>query len=306
MANPIGWCDDTWVPYTGCDKVSPGCENCYALTMSNRLAHMPATKKFYGDAVEKTKSGKINWTGQLTANLSQVGKPLGTKKPTIFFVSSMSDIFHKDMTFEMIDDLYDIMNRCPQHTFKVLTKRSAEMFLYYEWKKQGKGYKFETWPLPNVQLGVSAENQKYYDERIPRLLNCAAVVRFVSCEPLLGAIKLQLSDYVTTNSDPVVVAVRKLLHQVIVGGESGHGARPMNPNWARDLRDQCKSADVSFWFKQHGEYREVTGATFAKSFSDFEEFIDGATVVKVGTKKAGHLLDGKEYFEQPKSPSNGR
>lgn len=300
MANPIGWCEQTWVPYTGCDKVSPGCEHCYALTMSNRLAHMPATGTFYKPAIEKTKGGKINWTGKLTANLSQVEKPLNTKKPTIFFVSSMSDIFHKDMTFEEIDDLYDIMNRCPQHTFKVLTKRSVEMFLYYEWKKQGKGYQFETWPLPNIQLGVSAENQKYYDERVLRLLQCAAAVRFVSCEPLLGRINLGLIGTAPKDRGYGYRPICSLLHQVIVGGESGQGARPMNPNWARDIRDQCEADGVAFWFKQHGEYRDVSidpGGLHV----DMHEFVDGAVVSKVGTKKAGHLLDGKEYFEQPKA-----
>ena len=243
---------------------------------------MPQTKSAYGYSVEKTEGGKINWTGILTENISQVGKPMDIKKPAIFFVSSMSDIFHKNMSFYMIDDLFDIMNRCPQHTFKVLTKRQDEMAAYYFWKRNGSGYRFPVWPLPNVHLGVSVENQEYADKRIPKLMECEAKVRFLSCEPLLGPVDItnagikdgySVPTRFTTDgkgiewTDPGGMFIG--VNQVIVGGESGPGARPMNPDWVRDIRDQCEGSGVAFYFKQWGG------------------------------KTKGNILDGVQYLESP-------
>lgn len=269
MSNKIGWCDDTWVPYTGCSKVSPGCENCYALTMSNRLAHMPKTKEFYEPSIKKTTGGKVNWTGAMTLNLPQFGKPFTVKKPTIFFVSSMSDIFHEDLTFEMIDDIFDVMYQCHYHTFKVLTKRAKKMFDYFEWKVAGKGYAFKHWPPHNIHLGVSAENQKYLDERMPYLLRCPASVRFLSCEPLLGPIDIPFAGTLPKDWGIGYTAVYMRLHQVIVGGESGPSPRTMQPEWAISLRDQCKEFNIAFWFKQWGG------------------------------KEKSKLLDGVEYQQHP-------
>lgn len=266
---------------------------------------MPATKPFYAPSVEKTKGGKINWTGKLTANLGQIDKPLRTKKPTVFFLSSMSDVFHKDMTFEMIDDLYDIMSRCPQHTFKVLTKRAERMYEYYKWKAGHFEGLDVIWPLPNVQIGVSVENQKYAEERLPFLLQCPAAIRFISAEPLLGPLNLGLLGTAPRDWNYGYVPIHSLLHQVIAGGESGPGARPMHPDWVRSIRDQCKEAGVAFWFKQWGEYIQAPkGQMFditSGKFNDlnYRVFEDDTIAVRVGTKAAGHLLDGEEYFEQP-------
>ncbi len=163
-------------------------------------------------------------------------KPLRWKRPRRIFVNSMSDLFHEDVPFEYIDKVFDVIRQCKQHVFQILTKRAKRM---EQWKLRSHGC------LDNVWLGVSAENQKYFNERTPHLLRTEAWIRFVSLEPLLGPID--------------VSALIKGLDWVIVGGESGPNFRPMQMQWAKDIRDQCKAAGVAFWFKQSAGRRPGTG-----------------------------------------------
>lgn len=333
MSNPIGWCEKTWVPYTGCDKCSPGCENCYALNMSWRHSHNPKTKAAYEGTVKKTAGGKINWTGSIQENLSQADKPLRTKKPTMFFVNSMSDMFHEALSFDQIDQLFEIMSRCPQHVFQVLTKRAKHMYEYYDWKENRNGFNFSEWPLKNVWLGVSVENQKYAEERIPNLLMCAAAVRFLSCEPLLGTLNLNsVADGLCVldclqgvrsriYDGPGKVSVpHPKIHQVIIGGESGPGARPMHPDWPMDIIKQCEAAGTAIYFKQWGAYKEdqdikekdnicvlnngdIVEFGISEESYTMEEWwaLKPARMAKVGKHKAGNTIDGKQYLQFPKT-----
>lgn len=221
----IEWATDVWNPVTGCSKVSEGCRHCYAERVAGR---------FWGDR---------KFT-DVRVHPERLDQPLHWKKPRRVFVNSMSDLFHPVVDDDFIEDVFRVMARTPQHTYMVLTKRPEQMRAWFE------GYDAVR-PLPNVWLGVSVENQKAADERIPMLLGTPAAVRFVSCEPLLGPVKLVkwLPSY-----DPMQHYARPVheekLDWVIAGGESGPGARPMHPDWARGLRDACVAAQVPFFFKQ--------------------------------------------------------
>lgn len=309
MSNPIGWCEFTWNPFIGCDKVSPGCENCYAIRMAWRLAHIPATKHIYGESVKKTAGGKLNWTGKIIENTPQGDKPLRNKKPAMYFVNSMSDLFHDDMTFEMIDSVYDVMCAAHWHIFQVLTKRTKRMHDYYQWKAAGNGLNFEQWPLKNVWIGTSAEDQKRLDERYEWLLRSPASVRFLSCEPLLGSLNLAFAGTVPKDWGYGYRPIGSLIHWVIAGGESGAGARPMHPDWIREIRDQCKEDQIPLYFKQHGEFRAATGTDFItldksgkktliKSLK-YQVMKDNGVMIRAGKHNTGNILDGKQYLEFP-------
>jgi protein gp37 len=278
------------------------------------------------------------------------------------FVNSMSDLFHPNVPDEWIDRIFAVMALCPQHTFQILTKRPERMLEYLSGLLRGRisfhmatmisrrWHKFpkmpdgfwwssdesrvlvsggvgENWPLPNVQLGVSVEDQKTADERIPLLLQTPAAVRFISAEPLLGAVDLE--QYVEA-AFCIDASQREFtvpaLGWVICGGESGPGARPMHPDWARGLRDQCVAAGVPFFFKQWGEWipwqpdggfsewKSQAGKLMDRhAFPDFKDprvrdwtdgcFYDGADMCvhqRVGKKAAGSLLDGREWKEFPR------
>ncbi len=285
----IEWTEATWNPIAGCTVHSPGCTNCYAMRTAARLASIPATAPVYAGLTQPSKAGPV-WTGKIAVNESTMLAPLRRRKPTMYFVNSMSDLFHESVPDEVIDRVFAVMALCPQHTFQVLTKRSARMLSYLrahgvhtgimvnaatilgETIRFGDGQRKWPWPLPNVWLGVSVEDQKRADERIPDLLATPAAVRFLSCEPLLGSVDLtpeadstyqMLSQWYgpdgfdETGSQPR--QTRRTgwfprLDWVIVGGESGPAARPMHPDWARSLRDQCAAAGVPFFFKQWGNY----------------------------------------------------
>lgn len=269
MANKtaIQWTDATWNPIAGCSKVSDGCKNCYAekQAASGRLQQFP---KYQGTVNEQGL-----WTGKINLDEKALLAPLNRKRPTKYFVNSMSDLFHENVPDEWIDKIFAVMALCSQHTFQVLTKRPDRMQEYVASRLYapfyinralyailnlpiGHQWNPPEWlsnslqsstpkplsPIPNVWLGVSVENQQAADERIPLLLQTPAAVRFLSCEPLLGAV--DLSKYIQ-ESQPTGA-----IHLVIAGGESGPGARPMHPDWARSLRDQCQSAGVPFFFKQ--------------------------------------------------------
>lgn len=222
----IEWAEETWSPITGCTKISAGCTNCYAERMANRLANIP------GSGYDKDNPFGVKF------HPDRLDQPLKWKKPRKVFVCSMGDIFHEDMPFEWLWLVWQRMGSARRHTFMVLTKRAENMCVETSLRLP---------VLPNVWLGVTAENQDAADKRIPWLMKTPAAKRFVSVEPMLGPVDLD-----TINGAFGCVDVGDL-DWVICGGETGPGARPMNPDWARSLRDQCVSADVPFFFKKHGE-----------------------------------------------------
>lgn len=257
----IEWTDATWNPVTGCTKVSPGCDRCYAQTIAHRFAGTPA----YPDGFD------------IRLRPERIDQPLRWTRPRRVFVNSMSDLFHKDIPDEYIARVFAVMALAPRHIFQVLTKRHGRMrsllastgFTWQVWHQMltlthersmpmpAEHAAALTWPLPNVWLGVSVEDQQRADLRIPALLDTPAAVRFLSCEPLLGPVDLgqSLAQYRPGDEHPWdgdELKARDVLHWVIVGGESGPGARPMHPDWARTLRDQCRAAGVAFHFKQAG------------------------------------------------------
>lgn len=243
----IVWTDATWNPVTGCTKVSQGCKHCYAERDWARLVHMPA---FSGRAFT-----------DVACHPERLDQPLHWKKPRRIFVNSMSDLFHEDVPDEFIDQVFAVMAQSPQHTFQVLTKRPERMREYMNhpvrlnmWADAEIPLVSSEWgdfPLPNVWLGVSVEDQATAYERIPLLLQTPAAVRWISAEPLLGPVDLRYFNYNYLDKLPKGVIS---LDWVVVGGESGPKARPMHPDWARSLRDQCQAAGVSFLFKQWGEW----------------------------------------------------
>lgn len=203
----IEWTDKTWNPTTGCDKVSPGCLNCYAEVLTQRFS------KNFPNGFD------------LTLHPNRLEQPLRWRTPSRIFVNSMSDLFHKDVPIEFIRQVFSIIDATPWHVYQILTKRHERL------SEIASQLDFPQ----NVWLGVSIENQTYV-KRLEYLRNVPALVRFISCEPLLGPLKLNLTD----------------IDWVIVGGESGQKYRPMRLTWADDIRDQCQKSDVAFFFKQVG------------------------------------------------------
>lgn len=346
----IEWTDATWNPITGCSVVSPGCTNCYAMKLAGtRLKHHASR----AGLTTESKAGPV-WNGKVRLNAQWLDQPLRWRKPSMIFVCAHGDLFHETVPDEWIDQVFAIMALAPRHTFQVLTKRSARMRDYLgtragDWqlywpdaaRKAGAllgdvaTLKRLTLPLPNVWLGVSAEDQRRADERIPDLLATPAAIRFLSAEPLLGPINLRSID-VSGDEEILPLGAGWLdrlepgeieharLDQVIVGGESGQGARPMHPDWARSLRDQCAAAGVPFFFKQWGSWGP--GANFAADASAGKAYlgevqtlqIAGSREVKLciptrfddelgppltlenyGKKAAGRLLDGIEHNGMP-------
>jgi protein gp37 len=314
----IEWTEKTWNPIVGCTKISAGCENCYAIRMAYRLMHNPATKEKYAGVAKKTNSGRLNWTGKINLLESVLTQPLRTKKPTIFFVNSMSDLFHENVPFHFIDKIFAVMAIASQHTFQILTKRPKRMLEYFNWKDEGMqgseriryqcwhSYGVEIdfskwqWPLKNVWLGVSVENQQAANERIPLLLQTPSAVRFLSCEPLLG--EVSIAEYFKEEGNGCYSLWIDYLDWVIVGGESGFGSRPMHPDWVRDLRDQCKIHEVPFFFKQWGEYMPVHDLRvneFGVKGKQWFTFDPDTSVCKIGKKLSGRLLDGNLHNDFP-------
>jgi len=228
----IEWTESTWNPVTGCTKISPGCQHCYAERMARRLKAM----------------GQPNYRNgfKVVTHAGALDLPLRWKQPQTVFVNSMSDLFHEEVPAEFILRVFEVMNRARHHRYQVLTKRAerlAELGPRLPW-------------APHIWMGVTVESRQYAG-RIDRLRGTAAHVKFLSLEPLLGAMPdLDLGG----------------IDWVIVGGESGPGARPMDPAWATNLRDQCLAAGVAFFFKQWGG---------------------------VNKKKAGRMLDGRIWNEMP-------
>lgn len=232
MSN-IEWTGETWNPIVGCSKVSPGCANCYAEKMARRLVAMGQSK--YVGAVD----GRGRWTGEVWYDAPSHEIPLQVKTPRIWFVNSMSDLFHEKVSLNWQMRIWEMMAKCYWHTFQILTKRADEMLRRVELLTNIYG------ELPNVWLGVSVETQKYADKRVPLLCQTSAAVRFLSCEPLLEHVSL--TGYLNDGSDWL-----QHLHWVITGGESGSGAREFNLGWGRDIIDQCRAFNVPVFVKQVG------------------------------------------------------
>jgi protein gp37 len=276
----IEWTDSTWNPVRGCSKVSAGCQNCYAMAVAARFSGKGLP---YEGLAIITGSGP-QWTNKVVCVEDRLLVPLQWRKPRRIFVNSMSDLFHKDIPDEFIWKVFAVMASAGRngHTFQILTKRPERMREMLRDPKalhnivcEAEGIASEngwchmgeddfTYPLPNVWIGVSVEDQKTADERIPHLLNTPAAVRFLSCEPLLGPVDLQLTkleyDPVQHLGGNVMIPQRKdLLHWIIAGGESGLGARAIHPDWVRSLRDQCRAYGTTFHFKQWGSHEIVTG-----------------------------------------------
>lgn len=238
----IEWTEQTWNPTTGCTRISPGCKYCYAATMSIRLQAMNV-------------AGYENGFN-ISLMPSRLKQPLNRKKPTVYFVNSMSDLFHEQIPFAYLDDVFEVISKTQWHTYQILTKRSGLMLEYFGTRKAP----------DNVWLGVTVENIAHGIPRIYDLQKIDAKVRFLSCEPLLedlGSIPLDG------------------IHWVIVGGETGSKARPMNKDWVVAIKDQCEFLDTPFFFKQWGVW--------------------GADGVKRSKKENGRLLAGKIWNEYPQS-----
>ena len=238
MRSGIEWTESTWNPLTGCTKVSPGCRHCYAERMALRLQAM----------------GQPNYANgfQLTVHEHMLELPLTWKKPQMIFVNSMSDLFHEDAPADFMLHVFDVMRRASWHTFQVLTKRSARLLELNP---------LIDWPT-NVWMGVSVENQDYAF-RLEHLRRTGAHTKFLSLEPLLG---------------PLPRLALRGINWVVVGGESGPGARPISEEWVKDIRDQCLAADVAFFFKQWGGTNK---------------------------KRAGRILQGRTWDELPRLAAVG-
>lgn len=388
----IEWTDMTWNPVIGCSPVSPGCLNCYAATMANRLQANPKQPEYHPlrrDAagadvttlpgmwddsdrtirIAEIHNGRAVFTGEVRWQSERLADPLRWKKPRRVFVNSMSDLFwgtDADLAFarkhgvpdpqpvplDFIASVFAVMGLATWHTFQVLTKRpermaavlsdpafadavenaqqdfseeadeSAQRFglvdVHARVKGDWRSLDHASLPLANVWLGTSIEDQATADERIPHLLRCPAAVRFLSAEPLLRAVSINptwfrpdfVNDFHGKRGDGI--------HWVIVGGESGPNARPMHPDWARSIRDQCVAAGVPFFFKQWGEWspfydRDVDDPDWRRIPEERDDKVTrinlaggrgfhGERVVylkRVGKKAAGRLLDGREWNEFP-------
>ena len=345
----IEWCDETWNVVTGCSHVSKGCEHCYAERGWPRLAGNKKTVYFDRKFTD------------VQCHEDRLAIPLRWKKPRRVFVNSMSDLFHPDVPDGFIRKVFAVMSLCPQHTFQILTKRPDEMRRwiksmggdvgerpmlltyddpeFHQITRHFNGIDYpdngNNWPLPNVWLGVSIEDQKTADERIPILLQTPAAIRFVSYEPALGPVDFRKKrcihhdrKYISKNEEHEFCRVCgdggftltmskntwmgdemvSGIDWIIIGGESGSNARAMHPDWVGLVCDQCQEAGVPFFFKQWGEWapnkswlpeslieKDMNRMAGSQSGKWNPEF----DMLRVGKKTAGRLLDGREWNEFP-------
>lgn len=365
----IEWTDATWNPITGCSVVSPGCTNCYAMKLAGtRLKHIPSRQGLTRDS----KAGPV-WTGEVRLNEQWLAQPLQWKRSRRIFVCAHGDLFAENVPDEWIDRVFAVMALAPQHTFQVLTKRAKRMREYLT-DRSGKLARFmideyiakapdnptktrainvawpvrsigdidwpsdvemRHWPLPNVWLGVSAEDQARAGQRVPELLATPAAIRFVSAEPLLGPINFAKwlrpgCDRCPPWETPCRIGCQHVsrLHWIIVGGESGPDARPMHPAWVREIRDQCAATRAPLFFKQWGAWApgewhfnlddHVAFVPFdpavpVEGLSNHDEAQhrvrwweddkapEGLGSLRVGKAKAGRLLDGVEHNGMPEA-----
>lgn len=271
----IEWTEVTWNPTTGCDRISAGCDNCYALTMAKRLKGM-GSAKYQSDGDPRTSGPGFG----LTLHPDTINDPYRWRKPSKVFVNSMSDLFHARVPLDFVRRVFEVMADTPQHTYQALTKRASRL---------PRIAAELDWP-PNLWLGVSVENNEVA-YRIDSLRAVPAAVRWLSCEPLIGPL-----DHIDLTG----------ITWVVVGGESGPKARPMAPQWARSIRDQCTVAKVPFFFKQWGAWeptgkvglgRPFPGEVFVGEPVDEHGF--RTEMRRVGKKAAGRELDGRTWDEYP-------
>lgn len=334
----IEWTDATWNPITGCTLVSEGCRHCYAARLAaTRLRDHPSRKGL----ARINAAGEAKFTGEVRLNYHWMHQPLQWKRPRMIFVCAHGDLFHESVPRDWVDMVFAVMAMAPQHIFQVLTKRperaraylterallgldiaACKVQLYGPLKRDkplrvpfaetGVGSEYRPWPLPNVWLGTSVEDQATANARIPYLVTTPAAVRWISAEPLLGPVDLNHVDFMADcPSDCEYGAVdpstgcfecRRCedtgktdeigLDWVVAGGESGNQARPANPQWFRDLRDQCAKFDIPFLFKQWGEWVSVSEV---EGPGEHHAFPDGRTVRRTGKSSAGRSLDGVEH-----------
>lgn len=337
----IEWADATVNAVNGCSVLSPGCTNCYAMKQAHRFEARRGL-------TTKTKGGMV-WTGDVRFNEKQLLLPLGWSRQRRIFWNAHGDLFHENVPDEWIDRVFAVCALAHQHQHLILTKRSDRMRAYIDRAcgrvgdavmrlreqpsavKRGLGPNglgpvphlrpgATWWPLPNVWLGVSVEDQARADQRIPDLLATPAAVRWLSCEPLIGSVELGCvephhdwlppnewtgidmidalaGEGLTLDEDGEVAQKQKItrIDWVVAGGESGPGARPMHPDWPRYLRQDCREAKVPFFFKQWGAWAPFDGQRRTAS----PLACQGGVMERVGKKQAGRLLDGVEWSEYP-------
>lgn len=298
----ISWTDHTHNYWVGCTKVSPACHRCYAESWAKRSGIVK-----WGKGEPRRLTSESNRREPLKWNK----KAAAEGRRARVFCSSLADVFDAEVPTEWRAGLWGLIRETPSLDWLLLTKRPENIpgMIPSDW---GDGW-------ANVWLGATVENQAMADQRIPLLLQIPAVVRFLSCEPLLGPVNLGLLGILPKDVEPAFRPVPSRLHWVIVGGESGHGARPMAPDWARSIRDQCLEASVAFHFKQYGEWapletpavRQIPMGYFEARDKGLVHNWDGKEIlstncsIKVGKKASGRLLDGREWNEYPQ-PNNKR
>jgi protein gp37 len=334
----IEWADHTFNPWTGCTRVSPGCDHCYAAEQAKRN---PATFGSWEPGGARKRTSAANW--EQPRRWNRAAERTGTR-PRVF-CASMADVFDNQVPEEWRWSLWRLIASTPNLDWLLLTKRPQNITRMLpeptlaSMEDAEAGPWHAPWPWPNVWLGTTVENQAEADRRIPHLLAAPVAKRFLSCEPLLGPVYLRFvhdeeTGEVIEGGFPMFGAKpTNRLHWVIAGGESGRGARPMHPDWARSLRDQCAAAGVPFFFKQWGEWREFptpddspTGveadseeaeAIYAQAIkpgfitrsgtfiAELDDLPDDGTpcrlMERIGKKTAGRLLDGREHSEVPTS-----
>jgi len=297
----------TWNPVSGCTKISEGCQNCYAQRMAKRLAGRcgyPAAPHQF----------------DVTLHEDKLDQPLYWKTPRTVFVCSMSDLFHPRVPLKHQVAVFRVIEQCPQHTFLMLTKRPEQMLLLEH---------IGGFPIyPNLWIGVTAENQRAADERIGVLLQIPAAVHFVSVEPMLGPVDIQ--HWLGDNYSSLHGGFDDGISWTICGGESGPGARPMHPDWARGLRDQCQNAGVRYFFKQwgnwipesnvntrweRGQQRSAEGMWPESASGELVSapsktppvhlWPDGSTSIRYAKRRTGRELDGREWNEYPEVDDGG-
>lgn len=341
MASKIEWTDETWNPLAGCSPVSEGCRNCYAARDANRLAGNPNSKvaQAYRGTAEMRGLGKGRravFTGRINLLHDRLDQPLRWQKPRRVFVNSMSDLFHEEVPFWFIDRVFAVMALADKHTFQILTKRPERAVEYFEYNSGGRltggtlervagmatiyasqrgedvshpywDMWLEKWPLPHIWIGTSVEDQAALDERVSHLLDVPAAVRWLSMEPLLGPVTFANRFWMPTD-EPVPESSYWLdglrrLDWIVVGGESGHGARAMHPDWVHTIQAECEEAGVPFFFKQWGAWKPIRPLTREEwtlrggdpRFMDFSPW----EFDKVGKKAAGRELHGRTYDAYP-------
>jgi protein gp37 len=324
----IEWCNDTWNPVRGCDIVSKGCTNCYAMKQAHRFSGKGG---LYEGLTKLTNGGPV-WTGKVKLVPDVLDKPLHWKKPRKIFVNSMSDLFHEDIPFDFIATVFAVMSVTTRHTYQILTKRPERMLEFFKWASTDEeGYTHELsdhvaddkifnyfpdrfgwdhktgydscgplYPYENIWLGVSVEDQQSANERIQLLLQTPAAVRWLSMEPLISGIDLTSISLARSirNTNCLIKEIQSpnKIDWVVVGGESGNGARQCNVEWINNIVKQCKSADVPVFVKQLGKH------PYFEEPGDEPEPPIAKRYLSLKNKKGGDINEFPEYLRVREYP----